>query len=82
LLFKNIFVTMNFLLRAARLRPSLAASLAAPLHTSPAARKTFEPDYLDTEGVAIPTYPPINIQVPGAAEPDSTWPSSDEGIQL
>jgi len=36
---------------------------AAGLHTSPIVFGTFEPDYLDTEGNTIPTYPPLNIQV-------------------
>lgn len=28
-------------------------------------RKTFEPDYLDSEGGVIPTYPTLNVQVKG-----------------
>ena len=36
---------------------------AAGLHTGRAVFGTFEPDYLDTEGSTIPTYPPLNIQV-------------------
>ena len=35
------------------------------LHTSPAAKATFEPDYLDAAGPGVPTYPPLNIQVKG-----------------
>lgn len=35
------------------------------LHTSTSTRKTFEPDYLDTEGLNIPMYPPLNIQLKG-----------------
>jgi len=38
---------------------------AAGLHTSPIVFGTFEPDYLDTEGNTIPTYPPLNIQIKG-----------------
>lgn len=34
-------------------------------HTSTITRKTFEPDYLDTEGLSIPMYPPLNIQLKG-----------------
>jgi len=40
-------------------------SPASLLHTSPSSLKTFEPDYLDSEGVSIPTYSPINIQMKG-----------------
>ena len=36
---------------------------AAGLHTGCTVFGTFEPDYLDTEGNTIPTYPPLNIQV-------------------
>jgi large subunit ribosomal protein L48 len=38
---------------------------ASSLHTSTFSRKTFEPDYLETEGVTIPLYPPLNIQLKG-----------------
>jgi len=38
---------------------------AAGLHTGRAVFGTFEPDYLDTEGSTIPTYPPLNIQMKG-----------------
>lgn len=38
---------------------------AAGLHTGRTVFGTFEPDYLDTEGSTIPTYPPLNIQIKG-----------------
>jgi len=33
--------------------------------SSSVSRGTFEPDYLDSSGPVIPTYPPINIQIKG-----------------
>lgn len=33
--------------------------------TSRLARGTFEPDYLDSSGPVVPTYPPLNIQIKG-----------------
>eukprot|EP00092_Neocalanus_flemingeri_P024849 GFUD01026945.1.p1 GENE.GFUD01026945.1~~GFUD01026945.1.p1 ORF type:complete len:205 (-),score=63.93 GFUD01026945.1:72-686(-) len=33
--------------------------------TSIKSRGTFEPDYLDSSGPVIPTYPPLNIQIKG-----------------
>ena len=33
--------------------------------TGGVSRGTFEPDYLDSSGPVIPTYPPVNIQVKG-----------------
>lgn len=33
--------------------------------TTSVIRKTFEPDYLDSAGPVIPTYPPFNIQIRG-----------------
>jgi len=38
---------------------------AAGFHSGQTALGTFEPDYLDTEGSTIPTYPPLNIQLKG-----------------
>ena len=35
------------------------------LATGVCRRGTFEPDYLDSSGPVIPTYPPVNIQVKG-----------------
>ena len=32
---------------------------------STSSRGTFEPDYLDSSGPVIPTYPPLNIQIKG-----------------
>jgi len=69
------WVNVNFplsekMLRAA-LRPGLLArqvtelsnNVSAGIATSAWARKTFEPDYLDSAGPVIPTYPPLNIQM-------------------
>ena len=33
--------------------------------TGGVSRGTFEPDYLDSSGPVVPTYPPINIQIKG-----------------
>ena len=33
--------------------------------SSRGSRGTFEPDYLDSSGPVVPTYPPINIQIKG-----------------
>merc|ERR1719189_892557 len=33
--------------------------------TTASHRGTFEPDYLDSSGPVIPTYPPLNIQIKG-----------------
>ena len=33
--------------------------------TSTPSKGTFEPDYLDSSGPVIPTYPPLNIQIQG-----------------
>jgi len=38
---------------------------SSSFHSSTSTRKTFEPDYLDTEGLKIPMYPPLNIQLKG-----------------
>merc|ERR1719397_932390 len=35
------------------------------LSTTRVARGTFEPDYLDSSGPVVPTYPPVNIQIKG-----------------
>ena len=54
------------------------------LHTGQTVFGTFEPDYLDTEGSTIPTYPPLNIQVPKMCRwlGVTLYPRSDQGIQL
>ena len=48
--------------RLARLTPHYSSRL---LTTTCVPRGTFEPDYLDSSGPVVPTYPPVNIQIRG-----------------
>ena len=70
------FLEMNFLAKISLrqlprvstrlpIHPTCPSSIlpTTSLHTGQAVFGTFEPDYLDTEGSSIPTYPPLNIQV-------------------
>ena len=74
--FQPVFLEMNFLAKISlqqlsqgvgklpqRLTPLCKHLPAAGFHSGRTAFGTFEPDYLDTEGSTIPTYPPLNIQV-------------------
>ena len=74
--FQPVFPKMNFLAKISvqqlsqgvgklpqRLTPLCKHLPAAGFHSGRTALGTFEPDYLDTEGSTIPTYPPLNIQV-------------------
>ena len=54
----NVFCSHKFL------APLLKRSKLL-LSTSTSCRGTFEPDYLDSSGPVIPTYPPLNIQIKG-----------------
>lgn len=60
---------MNFLrhlpLCGKNLRAERLLLLLRPLCGSAGRWKTFEPDYLDSAGPQIPTYPPLNIQIKG-----------------
>ena len=44
---------------------SLISSSSRLLSSSIIRQGTFEPDYLDSAGPVIPTYPPLNIQIKG-----------------
>lgn len=46
-------------------KPVIPTSQISPFCSTASVRKTFEPDYLDTEGAVIPIYPPLNVQVKG-----------------
>ena len=54
----NVFCSRKFL------APLLKRSKLL-LSTSTSCQGTFEPDYLDSSGPVIPTYPPLNIQIKG-----------------
>merc|ERR1712025_707627 len=57
---------MNYLMRT--LKPMMTGSSrqSSRLFSAGVMRMgTFEPDYLDSSGPVIPTYPPINIQIKG-----------------
>jgi len=54
---------MNLLPRV--LRYPVRAGSKLCFSTTTSHRGTFEPDYLDTSGPVIPTYPPLNIQIKG-----------------
>ena len=58
---------MSFLSRASRVSSLRAACShsARSLSSAVVVRGTFEPDYLDSSGPVIPTYPPLNIQIKG-----------------
>ena len=51
------------LVRLSALSPQWSRGLM--FSTSRGSRGTFEPDYLDSSGPVVPTYPPINIQIKG-----------------
>jgi len=53
------------LLAMAPLKLMVGPRLLRPLTTSAPFKGTFEPDYLDSEGIKVPTYPPLNIQIKG-----------------
>jgi hypothetical protein len=54
---------MNFLRRLPRSSVLLPRCQLRYLGCSAGRLKTFEPDYLDSAGPQVPTYPPLNIQV-------------------
>ena len=61
-------ISLSQLPRVCTSRLPIISTLKVPascglLHTGRTVFGTFEPDYLDTEGATIPTYPPLNIQV-------------------
>lgn len=63
---------MNYLMRT--LKPMMTGSSrqSSRLFSAGVMRMgTFEPDYLDSSGPVIPTYPPINIQIKGMY--DTLW---------
>jgi len=45
--------------------PVVKMGQIANFASSASLRKTFEPDYLDSAGPVIPTYPPLNVQIKG-----------------
>ena len=56
-------MSLASLVRLGGLSPQWTSRLR--LSSSRVSRGTFEPDYLDSSGPVVPTYPPINIQIKG-----------------
>ena len=60
---------MMKLFKFSRTSPASLISSTRLLSSCIIRRGTFEPDYLDSAGPVIPTYPPLNIQIKGNKKP-------------